>query len=78
MGEGVHDALPGDVYVDSCGKLWRCIAICDEPTRVFQAIEEDRRTAPTHEEFERKRGGVSGLMWNDFKRIYRPAPQGEG
>ena len=63
----VHDAQPGDVYVDAGGKLWRCVGTCQEPTAIFEEIE------PRHFNLalERKSGGVGGLMWNGWKRIWR-------
>lgn len=63
----VHDAQPGDVYVDEAGKLWRVIAICGEPTVNVQEVETTTPENPV-----RRSGGVSGLMWSGFKRIHRP------
>lgn len=63
----VHDAEPGDVYVDKEGKLWRVMGTCHEPTVQVAEIE---RTVP--ERPVTLRGGISGLMWDGFKRIYRP------
>ena len=64
----VHDAEPGDIYVDESGKLWRCIATCNEPTCTFEEIEPTGGSGWK----ERKGGGLSGLMWNGWKRIYHP------
>lgn len=63
----VHDALPGDIFVDEQGKLWRCMSICNEPMRTFVEIE------PPHANFaaSQKCGGVSGLMWRGWKRVWR-------
>lgn len=89
----VHDAEPWDVYVDSAGKLWRCVGICREPTVIFEEVEgrtpEPRNEwalsqaaamanvnctpAPTPIIKDRKAGGVTGLMWQGWKRIYRKA-----
>lgn len=65
----VHDAEPGDVYVDAAGKLWRVVSICGEPTVTVQEVET---LTPTNE--VRKSGGVSGYMWHGFRRIHRPDP----
>lgn len=67
----VHDAKPGDIYVDGTGKLWRCMATCDEPTVTMQEVEPGEKIG----DIEVRRpigGGVSGQMWADFKRIHRP------
>jgi hypothetical protein len=68
----VHDALPSDIYVDEHGKLWRCMSICNEPTRYFQEVESAGHSPQS------KSGGVSGLMWNGWKRIYRPEARATG
>jgi len=63
----VHDAQPNDVYVDDSGKLWRVVGVCGEPTVIVQEVEPDAPESPV-----KRSGGVSGLMWNGFKRIHRP------
>jgi len=63
----VHDAELGDVYVDDAGKLWRVVGICGEPTVIAQEVETLTPESPV-----KKSGGVSGFMWNGFKRIHRP------
>jgi hypothetical protein len=63
----VHDAELGDLYVDGTGKLWRVIALCGEPAVHFQEVEMQTPDSPV-----RRSGGVSGLMWNGYKRIHRP------
>lgn len=35
----VHDAVPGDVYADEQGKLWRIVAVCHEPTVTAEEVE---------------------------------------
>lgn len=35
----VDDAIPGDIYVDEKGVLWRCMATCNDPTATFEAVE---------------------------------------
>jgi streptogramin lyase len=62
----VHDAEPQDIYVDAQGKLWRCIGMISEPTALFEEVEAEALNIN-----RRQYGGVSGLMWNGFKRIYR-------
>lgn len=66
----VHDAQPGDVYADANGKLWRVFAVIGEPSVEMEEIEKsgeypDRVT---------RSGGVSGYMWNGYKRIFRREP----
>jgi len=63
----VHDALPGDIYVDDRGKLWRCMVICNEPTRTFEEVERRHETGDK----DRINGGVGGLTWNGWRRIWR-------
>jgi len=85
----VHHASPGDIYVDAQGKLWRCMAICSEPTVTFEEVEGHTATPPdptasgyaAAQQFrppsappiikERKCGGVGGLIWNGWKRIWQ-------
>lgn len=64
----VHDAVPGDIYVDRTGKLWRCVTVCHEPTVTMEEVE-GRVEGPIIR--GRQSGGVSGLMWNGWKRIFR-------
>jgi hypothetical protein len=66
----VHDARPGDVYVDSNGKLWRVVWVCDQPTLSMKAIEPESCASVSERKAE---GAITGLMWNGFKRIYRKA-----
>jgi hypothetical protein len=66
----VRDANPGDVFVDSIGRLYRVVKFtCHEPTVHMEAIE---KLSTDGNEFlsDRLHGGVSGLMWDGFKRIY--------
>lgn len=72
----VHEAQPGDVYVDDKGKLWRVIGVCGEPTVIVREIETVTPESPVT-----RSGGVSGYMWHGWKRIHRepdkkPDPQG--
>ncbi len=84
----VHDAEPGDVYVDGLGKLWRCVMICTEPTVTMEEVE-GHTVAPFDPAMvgiaaqqyhppgappiirDRRSGGVGGLMWDGWKRIWR-------
>lgn len=68
----VHKAKPNDVFVDVDGKLWRVISICGEPTVSMREIEctEQIRAGKTFYPPVEKRGGISGQMWEGFKRIY--------
>lgn len=63
----VHDAEPMDVYADATGKLWRVVGVCGEPTVIVQEIESSTPETPV-----RQSGGVSGCMWQGFKRVFRP------
>ena len=66
----VHDAKPEDLYVDEKGKLWRVIGVSGEPTVHVQEVETLTPGDPIV-----RSCGVSGLMWNGFKRIHRPDPR---
>lgn len=70
----VHDAKPGDVYADRYNKLWRVKYTCPEPTVSMEEIEPSRgggliSSVMGHQPPETKTGGVSGLMWEGFRRI---------
>ena len=82
----VHDAQPQDIYVDAQGKLWRCVGTCSEPTAIFEEVE-GHTEAPFHMGAaqayvgapppppiikSRRSGGVTDLMWNGWKRVFRP------
>lgn len=64
----VHEAQPMDVYTDENGKLWRVVGIFGEPAVIVEEIESKSPESPV-----RMTGGVSGLMWNGFKRVVRYA-----
>ncbi len=83
----VHDSNPGDIYADKDGRLWRVISYCAEPTVYMEAVEPDPPMDPNYAQQlqqiqsqprtielyrQKQRGGVNGLMWEGFKRIYRP------
>lgn len=74
MGNGptlsLHDAEPGDIYVDSSDQLWRVVGICHQPTVIMERVEP-LPGKPTCCAPNRMSGGVTGFMWNGFKRIYR-------
>lgn len=65
----VHDAEPGDIYADSRGKLWRVAGTCHEPTVIMREIERPDHVCGAP--FQQLSGGVSGVMWKDWKRIFR-------
>lgn len=81
----IHDARPGDIYADAEGKLWRVITTCREPTVTVEEVEPSGHTSYLAQqapqavyisqpgEFirQRKEGGVTGLMWAGFVRIWR-------
>ncbi|WP_424137426.1 hypothetical protein [Roseomonas chloroacetimidivorans] len=62
----VHDAKPGDVYADANGKLWRVIGVWHDPTVEVEEVEPERMLSPKQRRF----GGVGGLMWQGFQRIW--------
>jgi len=82
----VHDADVGDIYVDANGKLWRVTGLYREPTVEVTAVEPHGAIGihkdgeiyhegdpPNGVQFLRERqfGGVSGIMWEGFKRVWR-------
>jgi hypothetical protein len=71
----VHEAEPGDVYVDGQGELWKIVGICREPTviadRLTTAFEREGGAGIGQ---QRQSGGVSGLMWNGFRKLSERAP----
>lgn len=83
----VHDAELDDIYVDKQGKLWRCVMTCHEPTVTFEAVEgyvpssnpaihgaaQAMVSYPPAPQIVKpqQRGGISGLMWDGWKRIWR-------
>lgn len=86
----VHDAQLADVYVDKQGRLWRCIMTCHEPTVTFEAVEgyvpgpaggfqgaaQAMPYVPSTPQIVKpqQRGGINGLMFEGWKRIFRPSP----
>lgn len=76
----MYKAEPGDVYVDANGTLWRVTSICREPTVNVESVEPEGYTVDDQSgewEFVRtkKGGGVTGLMWDGFKRIYEASTE---
>lgn len=72
--------------MDEAGKLWRVIGYCSEPTVTMEEVEPQAPINPALMQSgqmisgtpgriplhrDRKSGGISGLMWNGFKRIYK-------
>lgn len=66
----VHDAEPGDIYIDAHGDVWKVVGICKEPTVTMDYLGESG-AKEARDRLSRLSGGVGGLMWNGFKRIYR-------
>lgn len=64
----VAEAQPGDVFVDEAGRIWKVMSKCDEPSVYMECLE---KAASEREGESSMRGGVSGRMWDGFKRIYR-------
>jgi hypothetical protein len=87
----MNDTNVGDLFMDKQGKLWRAVAYCPEPTLTVEELEPDPQPNPAliQQAFQqmqqpatlplppRKKmtGGVSGLMWQGFKRIYSKEEQ---
>lgn len=62
----MHDAKLGDIYIDAQNKLWRVRGRCDQPMVFLEEVE------PAENATKRElAGGIDGLMWNGFKRIWR-------
>ncbi len=77
----IHKAKPGDLFMDKYNKLWRVISVCAEPSICMEEVEPDPQSRgpgvmPSMGLFgnyrTRKDGGISGLMWEGFKRIFSP------
>jgi hypothetical protein len=82
----MREAKPGDIYIDKDNKLWRVIGTCDQPTVDVEELEPAPQPNPAliHQALQqmqqpatlplpprrRMGGGVSGLMWGGFKRIW--------
>ena len=64
------DAKPGDIYADANGKLWRVAWCCDQPMVHMDAVEQSQQYHGTGI-VEHQQGGISGCMWDGFKRIWR-------
>ena len=63
----VRDAKPGDLYADPHGNVWRVIGIWQEPTVKMMQIDDP--AGQEHTFRPHQHGGVSGQMWEGFKRI---------
>lgn len=56
---------PGDVYRDARGDLWVVQRYCAEPSvEMLRVYSDGVRPDP-----EERRAGVSGLLWQGFKKI---------
>ena len=82
----VRDAVPGDIYVDPDGKLWRVISTCKEPTVTLEAVEPKGfipeppnmlQPFPMVDHSagrylrDRKGGAVSAPIFEGLRRIWR-------
>lgn len=80
---GVAQAIPGDVYADADGKLWRVQWVCQQPTACLVEIEVppryetnlyDTASMVRHQPPpEKKIGVVNAPIFDGFHRIL-PAP----
>lgn len=64
----VHDAEPGDIYVDLTGKLWRVIAVCHQPTVTAEEVEGH---LPSANNFAGAQVGIGQAIAG----LYPPQPQ---
>jgi hypothetical protein len=67
----VHDAEPGDIYVDDSGKLWRCVR---PPSVSFEEVEGQVKMDASGAWVTHKQhceGALGGPLWNGWKRIWR-------
>ena len=71
----IHDAQPGDIFVDANDKLWRVTGRWDEPCVAVEAVEPDLVSIGCSPNKQKKQGGVSGLIWQGFTFLYRPRPK---
>lgn len=82
----MENCNPGDLYMDGNGRLWRVIGYCAEPSVTMEAVEPEEPMNPAYANQiasmapaqtrislyrEKMSGGVNGLMWQGFKRIYK-------
>lgn len=71
----VHEAQPGDIYVDEHDKLWRVTGRWDEPVVSVEAVEPDLTGIGGSPNKTKQQGGLSGLMWKGFRFLHRPKPK---
>jgi hypothetical protein len=67
----VHDAEPGDIYLDARGCVWKVVGIWHEPVVDMVQIDDPRTSLLENGMRPHQLGGVSGLMWQGFTRIHR-------
>jgi hypothetical protein len=67
----VHDAEPGDIYLDARGCLWKVVGTWREPVIDMVQIDDPRVSVLDHSMRPHQLGGVSGLMWQGFKRLLK-------
>lgn len=60
----VDRANLGDVYTDAAGGLWRVVGLLSEPSVTMISMVTEGASATMT-------GGVTGAMWNGFKRLRR-------
>lgn len=70
---GIHDAQPGDIFVDDNDKLWRIVGRWDEPCVVAESVDLIAGGGALIPK-TKQQGGISGLMWKGFRFLHRPKP----
>jgi hypothetical protein len=63
----MRDCDLDDVFADEFGRLWRCVGLFREPTVRLEPLD-----TPDQGGRSALFGGVSGMMWDGFKKIYSP------
>lgn len=70
----IRPQVPGEIYEDKKGNRWLVVTVCNEPTVRMQRIHPvwDSDSPPP----ESQHGGMTGLMWDGFKKVL-DAPRDE-
>lgn len=63
----VHGAAPGEIYEDAQGNRWIVMWTIREPSLCAQRLQP--RYRPDDDMPQQQSGGVSGLMWQGFKKV---------
>lgn len=63
----IQDAHVGDLFVDKSGRPWTIVGVCQEPTVIAVRMTFTGDDRPE----ERIHAGVSGLLFDGFKRVWR-------